>query len=184
MSAKFVAGPWLRGLALAVAGSTLFVGTARAALLAYEPFEYGDVAEPSAGQYALGDENTGVNVLSGQNPVIGPTAFYGGPWQEHNGQPQVVKSLPSLSYPNFPAGIGGVQQETLQWDCCTYGRTARPIAGGLGSGRDPRTLYESFLIDFGEQGTDSHADTGKRGHELWNGFDPAIQIRRWLSSCS
>lgn len=172
MRAKFVMKPAARLGAAAAAGLVLRCATLQAALLAYEPFEFGDVAEPSAGQYALGDENAGTNTLGGQNPTIGPTAFYGGPWEEQSGQPQAVKALPSLSYPNFPAGIGGVQQETVQFDCCSFGRTARPIAGGLGAGRDSRTIFESFLIDFGSQGTDSPGDFGKRGHELWNGFDP------------
>jgi hypothetical protein len=80
-----------------------------------------------------------------------------------------VKPLPSLSYPNFQPGVGGVQQETIQFACCSFGRTGREIAGGLGGGRDARTLYESFLIDFGGQGTDDPTEFGKRAHELWNG---------------
>ena len=144
-------------------------GDAQAALLAYEPFEYGDVAVPSEGQYAVGNEDAGTGVLGGQNPTIGPTAFYNGAWIQSGGDAQVVKAVPSLSYPNFQPGIGGVQRETIQFSCCTFGRTGREIDGGLGGGRDPRTIYESFLIDFGGQGTDVATDFGKRAHELWNG---------------
>lgn len=154
---------------LAVACSAHSAGRVRAALLAYEPFEYGDVAVPAAGQYALGNESTGTNVLGGQNPTIGPTAFYAGPWIQSGGDAQVVKALPSLSYPGFAAGVGGIQQETLQFSCCTFGRSGRAIAGGYGAPADDRTVYESFLIDFGGQGTDAAGDFGKRSHELWSG---------------
>ncbi|MDM8009076.1 MAG: hypothetical protein QUV05_23290 [Phycisphaerae bacterium] len=156
-----------RGTALFLLGSTLTMsGVAHADLVAYDPFAYG--SDPAQGQYALGDEDAGTNVMGGQNPSIGPTAFYSGPWIQSGGDAQVVKALPSLSYPGFPAGQGGIQQETMQFQCCTFGRSGRPIAGGLGSG-NARTIYESFLIDFGTQGTDDPAQFGLRGHELWNG---------------
>ena len=64
--------------------------------------------------------------------------------------------------------VGGVQQETIQFNCCSFGRSGRPIAGGLGGGA-ARTVYESFLVNFGTQGTDDPTQFGKRGHELWNG---------------
>jgi hypothetical protein len=146
----------------------LIQSTAHAALLAYDPFQYGDVAIPALGQYAVGNENSGVKVLGGQNPTIGPTAFYSGPWIQSGGDSQVVKAVPSLYHPSLTDGIGGIQGETIQFSCCSFGRTGRPIAGGLGAGA-ARTLYESFLIDFGTQGTDDPEDFGKRGHELWNG---------------
>lgn len=139
---------------------------AYADLLAYDPFAYG--SDPAQGEYALGDENAGTNVIGGQNPTIGPTAFYSGAWIQSGGDAQVVKALPSLSYPGFAAGQGGIQQETVQFSCCSFGRSARAIAGGLGGG-NARTIYESFLIDFGTQGTDAPTDFGLRAHELWNG---------------
>lgn len=144
-------------------------GAADGALLAYDPFAYGDPANPAAGEYAIGDESTGVDVLGTQNPVIGPTAFYAGPWIQSGGDAQVVKALPSLAYPFLQAGVGGIQQETLQFTCCTFGRTGREIEGALGDLREERTIYESFLIDFGTQGTDEPTQFGLRGHELWNG---------------
>ena len=154
-------------------------GEVQAALLAYEPFAYGDVAVPSDGQYTVGNEDSGTGVIGGQNPTIGPTAFYDGPWIQSGGDSQVVKAVSSFSYPNFQPGIGGVQRETVQFDCCSFGRSGRAIGEldpinapgelGLGGGRDARTIYESFLIDFGNQGTDAATDFGKRGHELWNG---------------
>lgn len=174
------------GCLLATACLVCSSGITQAALLAYEPFEYGDVAVPSEGQYALGNEESGVNVLGGQNPTIGPTPFYTGPWIQSASDAQVVKALPSLSYPNFPAGVGGIQQETRQFDCCTVGRTGREIAGGLGGGHESRTLYESFLIDFGTQGTDDPTMFGKRGHELWNGAigDANLAIDLFVNSFS
>ncbi|WP_442481436.1 PEP-CTERM sorting domain-containing protein [Aeoliella sp. SH292] len=146
----------------------LIHSSAHAALLAYDPFQYGDVAIPALGQYAVGSENSGVKVLGGQNPTIGPTAFYGGPWIQSGGDSQVVKAVPSLYHPSLTDGIGGIQGESVQFECCSFGRSGRPIAGGLGGGA-ARTVYESFLIDFGTQGTDDPANFGKRGHELWNG---------------
>lgn len=154
--------------ALAVVCLASFAGTAGATLLAYEPFEYGDVAVPSEGQYAVGDEDSGIGVLGGQDPVIGPTAFYTGAWIQSGGDAQVVKAVPSLSYPGYQPGIGGIQQETVLFECCTFGRSGRQIAGGLGGG-DARIVFESFLINFGTQGTDAPTDFGLRGHELWNG---------------
>src|SRR5690606_22061725 len=112
-----------------------------------------------------GDDSTGVNVIGGQNPVIGPTPFYAGPWIQSGGDSQAVKNLPSYAYPGLPGGLGGRLQETLEFDCCTFGRSARPIAGGLGFGA-AQTIYQSFLIDFGTQGTDAPSDFGFRGHEL------------------
>ncbi|NJO14035.1 MAG: hypothetical protein HC870_02385, partial [Rhizobiales bacterium] len=79
------------------AASVGLADAAWAALLAYEPFEFGDVAVPSEGQYALGDEGTGTNLLGGQDATIGPTAFYGGAWVQSGGDAQVVKALPSLA---------------------------------------------------------------------------------------
>jgi len=118
--------------------------------------------------YVAGDEGTGTGVLGGQNPATGPTPFYTGPWIQSGGDSQAVKDIGSLSYPLFPQA-GGQVQETVQFDCCSFGRSAREIAGGLGGGRDPRTIYQSFLIDFGSQGTDSPTDFGKRAYEMWNG---------------
>jgi hypothetical protein len=40
---------------------------------------------------------------------------------------------------------------------------------GLGGGRDPQLIYQSFLIDWGTQGTDDPTQFGKRGYEMWNG---------------
>lgn len=172
MSTKYLLRPCLAACAVAAVCLVLPSSKAQAALLAYEPFEYGDVAVPAEGQYMVGDENAGTGLLGGQNPVIGPTAFYSGPWVQAGGDSQVVKAVPSLTYPKFQAGIGGIQGETVQFDCCTFGRTGREISGGLGVGRDARTIYQSFLIDFGTQGTDAATDFGKRGHELWNGYNP------------
>jgi len=139
---------------------------AQAGLLAYDPFAYGP--NPALGQYALGDEDAGTNPIGGQNPIIGPTAFYSGAWIQSGGDSQVVKALPSLSYPGLAPGQGGIQQETNQFNCCSFGRSGRAIAGGLGNGA-ARTIYQSFLIDFGTQGADDPATFGYRGHELWNG---------------
>ena len=133
-------------------------------MLVYDPFTTG----VGPADYLAGDDSTGTNVLGGQNPATGPTAFYSGGWIQSGGDAQAVKNIGSLAYPSFPQA-GGQIQETLQFSCCTFGRNGRPIAGGLGEGRDPRTIYQSFLIDFGTQGTDFPTDFGFRGYEMWNG---------------
>jgi hypothetical protein len=74
----------------------------------------------------------------------------------------------SLHYPNFPRA-GGHVGDAVQFSCCSFGRDGREISGGLGGGRTPRTVYQSFLVDFGNQGTDDPTMFGKRGVEWWNG---------------
>jgi hypothetical protein len=137
---------------------------ARAALLVYDSFGVGG----GPADYQAGDDGTGTNVLAGQNPATGPTAFYAGGWIQSGGDAQAVKNIGSLAYPLFPQA-GGQIRETLQFSCCTFGRSGREIAGGLGGGRDARTIYQSFLIDFGSQGTDDPTQFGFRGYEMWNG---------------
>ena len=136
---------------------------ARAALLVYDPFNVG--AGPA--DYAAGDEDAGTNVLGGQNPATGPTAFYAGGWIQSGGDAQAVRNDPGLSYPNFPTS-GGVVGDAVQFGCCSFGRSGRELAGG-GLGLEARTIYQSFLIDFGSQGTDDPDSFGKRGYEMWNG---------------
>jgi hypothetical protein len=155
-------------------------GDAGSALLAYDPFAFGD--SPEEGQYAVGDEDAGTDLLVGQHPGVGPTSFSGGAWEQSGGDSQVVKARRSLFYPGFPIGPGGIQQETVQFGCCSFGRTGRPIAGGLGFG-PARTIYESFLIFFGTQGSDDPEQFGFRGHELWNGGvgDSFIAVRLFVN---
>jgi hypothetical protein len=158
----------LKQFSLAAAGAALLlcqaVAPADAALLVYDPFTTG--AGPA--DYLAGDENAGTNPLGGQNPATGPTAFYSGGWIQSGGDAQVVKNIGSLAYPLFPQA-GGQIQETVQFSCCSFGRSGRQMASTLGAGLAPRTLYQSFLIDFGTQGTDAPTDFGKRAYEMWNG---------------
>jgi hypothetical protein len=134
-------------------------------LLVYDPFG----VSGGPGDYLIGNEDSGVNVLAGQNPVAGPTAFYSSPWIQSGGDAQAVQAG-SLQYPLFPRA-GGRVTDAVQFDCCSFGRNAREIAGGLGGGRLPRTIYQSFLVDFGNQGTDNPAQFGKRAVEWFNGYD-------------
>jgi PEP-CTERM motif len=158
-----VAG-WLVG-----GGST----AVHAAVLAYDPFLVGGT--PAAGQYKAGNEDAGTDLLGGQNPTIGPSAFYAGPWEQADAT--VVKDIGSLSYPSFQPGQGGQVRETAQFGCCTFGRNGRPIGdvfglgqNGLGGGRDSQTIYESFLIDWGTIGTNSdNGNQGAHNYEMWNG---------------
>lgn len=152
---------------LALAGAT----SAQAALLMYDPYDIGP------GAYLKGNDNLGVNVLGGQNPVEGPTDFYAGGWVQSGGDAQAVRQT-SLAYPFFPRS-GGHVTDSVQFSCCSFGRNGREIGEldpinapgelGIGFGRGSRTIYQSFLVDFGGQGTDNPADFGKRGVELWNG---------------
>jgi hypothetical protein len=162
----FQASPprWSPRLACAAALLGVLCAPAGAALLAYDPFSVG--AGP--GDYLAGDEISGTNVIGGQNPSIGPTAFYSGAWIQSGGDAQAVKDIGSLAYPLLPQA-GGQLRETLQFNCCTFGRSGRAIAGGLGFGAGSRTIYQSFLMDFGTQGTDDPTQFGLRGYEMWNG---------------
>jgi len=151
--------------AVAVALAILFQpAPAIAGLLVYDGFGVSGAPD----HYLPGDEDAGTNPLGGQNPATGPTAFYSGGWEQSGGDSQVVKDIGSLAYPLFPQS-GGQINETVQFNCCSFGRSGRPIAGGLGRGGDPYTIYQSFLIDFGTQGTDDPTQFGLRGYEMWEG---------------
>jgi hypothetical protein len=142
--------------------STCFA-TVDAAVLLYDSFS----TTSQGGDYLLGNDATGVNVLGGQNPPASPTAFYSSPWIQSGGDAQAVRGG-SLQYPQFPRA-GSRITDRVQFSCCSFGRNGREIAGGLGGGRNPRTIYQSFLVDFGNQGTDDPTQFGLRGVEWWNG---------------
>lgn len=147
----------------AIVVAPFLAAPAGAALLVHDAFNVGG----GPADYLAGDESAGTNVLGGQNPATGPGAFYNGAWIQSGGDSQAVKDIGSLAYPLFPSS-GGQVQETLLFSCCTFGRSGREIAGGLGGGL-ARTIYQSFLIDFGTQGTDDPTQFGKRAYEMWNG---------------
>jgi len=150
---------------LVVGGLACLCQIARADVHVYDPF----LIDGGPSAYLVGDENAGTNVIGGQNPSIGPNpAFYAGGWIQSGGDSQAVQDLASLSYPLFPSA-GARMQETLQFSCCTFGRSGREIAGGLGGPGQSRTIYQSFLIDFGTSGTDDPASFGFHGYETWNG---------------
>lgn len=145
---------------------------ASAVLLVHDPF--GIAGGP--GEYLAGNDSTDTNVLGGQNPVASPTPFYAGGWIQSGGDAQAVRQpgtfegISVMNYPRFPRS-GGLVTDSVQFDCCSFGRNGREIAGGLGGGRSPRTIYQSFLVDFGNQGTDDPTQFGKRSVEWWNGYD-------------
>ena len=145
-------------VAVAVTGTCV-----RADLLAYEPFSIG----VGVGDYLAGDESAGTNLLGGQNPTPSPTLFYTGGWIQSGGDSQAVKPI-SLSYPMFPRA-GGHVGDAVQFSCCSFGRSGRQLANGIGGGRNPQAIYQSFLVDFGNQGTDDPTQFGKRGVEWYNG---------------
>jgi hypothetical protein len=153
-------------------------GTAQAALRVYDPLQTGPGGPAVTGPYIPGTEDAGPN-LGGQNPATSPdAAFYSGGWVQAGGDSQVVQHIPSLSYPSYFQGRKGQAAESTQFGCCTFGRTGRPFGDvfnqgqpGLGGGRDPATLYGSFLIDWGTVGTNDPmgGNIGKHGFEMWNG---------------
>lgn len=156
----------VRWLSLAVAPLVAFLqfaAPAQGVLLVYDPFVIGG----APGEYAQGDEVTGIDVIGGQNPVSSPTPFYAGGWIQSGGDAQAV--VPgTLSYPNLP-GLGGHLSDAVQFACCSFGRNGRELGTILGEGRLPRTIYQSFMVDFGDQGTDDPTQFGKRAVEWWNG---------------
>jgi hypothetical protein len=162
----------LRSLFVAIAvmfGVSVYTKTASADLLVYDPFSISG----GPGAYLAGNDSTGINVLGGQNPVSSPTAFYSSGWIQSGGDAQAVRQpgtpgVSSMTYPKFPKA-GGLVMDSVQFNCCSFGRNGREIAGGLGGGRAARTIYQSFLVDFGNQGTDDPTQFGKRGVEWWNG---------------
>jgi hypothetical protein len=158
---------WTRALLVAggaVVAASGFTTRADAALLAYDPYLVGG----GPGAYLAGDDSTGVNVLGGQNPTIGPTPFYSGGWIQSGGDAQAVFNVGSLAYPLFPQA-GGLVTDSVQFNCCSFGRNGRQLTNALGAGRGAQTIYQSFLVDFGTQGTDDPTQFGKRGYEMWNG---------------
>jgi hypothetical protein len=162
--------------------------SAQAALLVYEPYNIGP------GAYLKGNDSTGVNVLGGQNPVESPTDFYAGGWIQSGGDAQAVRQT-SLVYPFFPRS-GGHVTDAVQFSCCSFGRNGREIGEldpinepgvpGLGFGRSGRTIYQSYLVDFGNQGTDDPGNFGKRGVELWSGGvgDSFLAVDLFMNSFS
>jgi len=162
----------LRSLSLATAvviAVAAYAASSNAALLVYDSFSISG----GPGDYLAGNDSTGTNVLGGQNPVSTPTAFYAGGWIQNGGDAQAVRQpgtpgISVMNYPKFPRA-GGIVTDSVEFGCCSFGRDGREIAGGLGGGRGPRTIYQSFLVDFGNQGTDDPANYGKRGVEWWNG---------------
>jgi len=132
---------------------------ADAAPLSYDGFEVGP------GVYLAGDDSTGVNVLGGQNPA---NPFYSGGWVQSGGDAQAVFDIGSLTYLNLPTA-GGLVTDSVQFSCCSFGRDGRQLSTTLGTDPAPATIYQSFLIDFGSQGTDDPTQFGFRGYEMWNG---------------
>lgn len=132
---------------------------ANAASLSYDGFEIGP------GFYLAGDDSTGVNVLAGQNPA---NPFYAGGWIQSGGDAQAVFDVGSLSYSTLPTS-GGLVTDSLQFSCCSFGRDGRQLSTTLGTNPAAETIYQSFLIDFGTQGTDDPTQFGLRGYEMWNG---------------
>ncbi len=166
----------------------MYAATASAELLVYDPFG----VSGGPGDYLPGNDSTGLNVLGGQNPVASPTAFYSSGWIQSGGDAQAVFALPAgglpvgvMNYPRFPRQ-GGLVTDSVQFSCCSFGRNGREIAGGLGGGRVPQTIYQSFLVDFGNQGTDDPTQFGKRGLEWWNGGigDSFLAVELFVNSFS
>ncbi|TWT37638.1 PEP-CTERM motif protein [Posidoniimonas corsicana] len=153
-----------RSVAYALAGLMICGSNASATLLYYDPFEIG--ASPAAGEYTVG-------TITGQNPTVGPTPFFSGPWEERpggvdmapNGQ---VKAAPGLSFlgadafggslgvvTDPPARVGRYMPQETRWTDSTTG-----------------TYYISWLLNFGTiaDGADpfDRNAMGHRAMEFWS----------------
>ena len=155
----------------ALARRALVASAAMALITFFQPapadatsFSYDGFAT-GPGAYLAGDDSLGLNVLGGQNPA---NPFYAGGWIQSGGDAQAVFDVGSLTYGNL-ATTGGLVSDSVQFSCCSFGRNGRELADTLGADLAAQTIYQSFLIDFGTQGTDDPTQHGFRGYEMWNG---------------
>jgi hypothetical protein len=158
----------LSAVAAAIAVVALNAAISNAALLVHDPFGYAG----GSGDYLLGNgAGSGVDPIGGQNPVTSPdAAFYAGGWIESAASavknPNGPHAPGIMNYPNFPRSGGLVTDDDEGWGGFS-GRNGREFASPLGGGRGARTIYQSFLVDFGTGAVG--VDEGKRGVEWWNG---------------
>jgi hypothetical protein len=136
----------------------LFVSTklpARAELLCYDPFLIGN--NPLAGEYTLGP-------LAGQNPTIGPTPFFTGPWQGVAGANEATVQSAGLNIRDVPA-LGG---SVLAGSPARAGRNLLNPWDASAEG----TYYMSFVMNFGGVGLEATSNdvnaVGHRALEMWS----------------
>jgi hypothetical protein len=147
------------GLALVIAAAVVLGGASRseATLLYYDPFDIG--ANPAAGQYTLG-------TLVGQNPTVGPTNFFSGPWVTGTGANPPAANVvvtPGISFLGAPAQGGAVQTGTAA------SRAGRLLTTPLDAST-VGTYYLSFMVNFGNLPVGSvpaQSDFGHRAVEFW-----------------
>jgi hypothetical protein len=160
--------------AVIVACCALACGTAATAeLLYYDPFLIG--SNPAVGEYTVGLMDPTAAAADGQNPTVGPTPFFTGPWQirttDGNAPNQQVVAQ-GLSFIGSPAAGGAVQpiQDLMTGD--GNGRVGRYLATPW-TAATSGTYYISFLASFGTAnnpnsvGADGQADLGFRTVEFW-----------------
>ena len=150
--------------ALFASAATVLITAFQPAHADAAPYSY-DGFQIGPGFYLAGDDSTGVNVLGGQNPA---NPFYAGGWIQSGGDAQAVFDIGSLTYLGLPT-TGGMVTDSVQFSCCSFGRNGRELTTRLGTDPAPQTIYQSFLIDFGTQGTDDPTQFGLRGYEMWDG---------------
>ncbi len=129
-----------------------------AELLYCDPFLIG--SSPLLGEYTPGP-------LVGQNPLIGPTPFFTGPWQGRIDAGGATVQSPGLNYFSAPVTGGSVIANPSS-------RTWRTLSNPWDATTDG-TFYLSYLMNFGGVGlTDSTInDVGHRVVEMWSSGGPA-----------
>jgi hypothetical protein len=132
-----------------------------AELLYYDPFLIG--TNPLAGEYSLGQ-------LAGQNPLIGPTPFFGGAWEGASVDVNdTVVQTQGLTYLDAPVA-GGSLIVSLDENNLPVSRTGRRLTTPF-TATTVGTYYMSFLANFGGVGIDpastSRDDVAHRAIEMW-----------------
>lgn len=151
-------------LVVAVTAGALSSQSASAEVLAYDPFLIG--SNPAAGEYTVGN-------LTGQNPIIGPTPFFNGPWSERPGGVDManngeVKLAPGLSFLGAPALGGSVGPVADETTFATQTRVGRYFANDQRwTGSTVGTYYVGWLQNFGTI-PNSVGDMGFRATEFWS----------------
>jgi hypothetical protein len=140
-------------IAAALAGLLATASTSSATLLAFDPFKIG--SNLAAGEYSTAP-------LGGQNPTIGPTAFFSGGWVAASAGQTI--SATGLNYKN-----GGTEGSgSINGNGNIGGRTGRALAAPLGEGAFANgTYYVSFMANYGTVAGGLDSNMGFRSVEFW-----------------
>jgi len=156
---------------VALGALTAAVASAAADLLYYDPFNIG--SNPVNGEYApftppVTETNPFVP-LQGQNPTVGPTPFFSGPWIGSGPSGQFVQTS-SLAYRGTPSSGGSVTTWfNPESQTGGEGRVGRYLTDPWTS-TTVGTYYLSYMASYGtvaDPYTNIGADLGFRTTEFW-----------------